>query len=71
MDKLLLRRLYKHFTGKVVIIIGFAKTADTKEDVVIFSSVDGTEEDVKVLTIDKWHKSAMKDGREVKRYTLV
>lgn len=71
MEQLLLRRVYKHFSGKEVIILGFGIIADSNEQAVIFSSLAvGEEENVKILPISKWHSLANSNGKQVKRYTL-
>ena len=71
MEQLQLRRVYKHFSGKEVIILGFGIIADSNEQAVIFSSLTaGEEENVKILAISKWHSMATVNGKQVKRYTL-
>ncbi len=65
--KIIARKLYKHFSGKIFVCLGFAKDMQTKTDKVIMSDCDPVVDEI--ITTDVSSFFELKDGKP--RFELV
>lgn len=67
---ILIGRMYKHFKGNTYIVIAIGKDSETMEDVVIYQEPAG-EKKVWVRPLSMFSEEIERDGRRIKRFTLI
>ena len=66
----LIGREFLHFKGNRYRLEGFAKDSETLEEMVVYKALYG-EGDIWVRPLSIWLEPAVKDGKEIERFTFI
>lgn len=61
---------YRHFKGNEYLVLGTARHSETLEEMVIYKALYG-EGEVWVRPLAIWLKPAVRDGKEIERFTWI
>ena len=61
---------YRHFKGNEYFVLGIARHSETLEEMVVYKALYG-EGDIWVRPLSIWLEPAVKDGKEIERFTRI